>query len=265
METYQLLSLVIKGKNIKAKKHNISKDVNSLDLLKYYMIAKKYIKSDTPIIFVYDGNILKDDIDVNNKDKCIIAYHIVENEQVDGEADFYNSYGNILDSITNGLESLMVDGSSNISTNIMNTINNMTNANGLFNLSSDNREYTLDFENSDHEEDDLKSEKEDESDKEEESDKEDESDKDDVSDGADEDIFENSELNDSNIIQQNLSDIMNMFNSHASINYDDIKNRYKDHFEHMVNTLGFMDEEKVLQSLEICEGNLENAINYYLS
>ena len=76
----------------------------------------------------------------------------------------------------------------------------------------------------------MKSEKDDESDKENSSDEEDDSDKDDVSDGADENIFENSELNDSNIIQQNLSDIMNMFNSNASINYDDIKNRYKDHF-----------------------------------
>ena len=56
METYQLLSLVIKGKNIKAYAQYI-KDVNSLDYLKYHMIEKKYIKSDTPIIFVYDGNI----------------------------------------------------------------------------------------------------------------------------------------------------------------------------------------------------------------
>ena len=259
METYQLLSLVIKGKNIKAKKYDIPKDVNSLDLLKYHMLEKKYIKSDSPIIFVYDGNILKDVIDVDNIDKCVIAYRIVENEQVDGDTDFYNSYGNILDSITNGLQSLMSEGSTNISTNIMNTINNMSYSNGLFNLSSDNREYTLDFENSDNEEDDLKSEKEDESDK------EGESDKDDVSDGEDENILENNRLNDSNIIEQNLNDIMNIFNNQTGINYDDIKNRYKEHFEHMVNTLGFVDEEKVLQSLEICEGNLENAINYYLS
>ena len=143
METYQLLSLVIKGKNIKAKKYDIPKDVNSLDLLKYHMLEKKYIKSDSPIIFVYDGNILKDVIDVDNIDKCVIAYRIVENEQVDGDTDFYNSYGNILDSITNGLQSLMSEGSTNISTNIMNTINNMSYSNGLFNLSSDNREYTL--------------------------------------------------------------------------------------------------------------------------
>ena len=86
-----------------------------------------------------------------------------------------------------------------------------------------------------------------------------------MSDGEDENILENNRLNDSNIIEQNLNDIMNIFNNQTGINYDDIKNRYKEHFEHMVNTLGFVDEEKVLQSLEICEGNLENAINYYLS
>lgn len=85
----------------------------------------------------------------------------------------------------------------------------------------------------------------------------------------DEDIIENpigmsnDEIN--NITSQIQSQLMNIYNSTSNgIDYNAIKEKYQDGFEIMVG-MGFHNEDRVLQSLQICEGNIENAVNYYLS
>ena len=81
-----------------------------------------------------------------------------------------------------------------------------------------------------------------------------------------ENIINESTLNESfiNVISQ-LSNINNLDNIYTSnINYNQIKENYETEYNNMKN-MGFTNENKILQSLYICNGNLEEATNYYLS
>ena len=58
-----------------------------------------------------------------------------------------------------------------------------------------------------------------------------------------------------------------MFNSSTqSINYIRRENedKYKDQIEQLLN-MGFTNRTNILQSLIVSDGNIEHAINYYLS
>tara|TARA_B100001093_G_scaffold503917_1_gene558985 strand:+ start:2177 stop:3109 length:933 start_codon:yes stop_codon:yes gene_type:complete len=73
----------------------------------------------------------------------------------------------------------------------------------------------------------------------------------------------NEEIN--NITNQIQSQLMNIYNSTSNgIDYNAIKEKYQEGFETMV-AMGFHNDDRILQSLQICEGNIENAVNYYLS
>tara|TARA_B100000575_G_C23142084_1_gene664972 strand:+ start:6768 stop:7763 length:996 start_codon:yes stop_codon:yes gene_type:complete len=63
-----------------------------------------------------------------------------------------------------------------------------------------------------------------------------------------------------NIYQQTL----NTFNYANSFNYTEIKEKYSEEYEHM-KQIGFIDDNKILEALYICDGNIENSVNYYLA
>ena len=50
----------------------------------------------------------------------------------------------------------------------------------------------------------------------------------------------------------------------ANINYNEIKNKYSEEYTTMLS-MGFTNINRVLQALQICEGDIEKSINYYLS
>jgi hypothetical protein len=45
---------------------------------------------------------------------------------------------------------------------------------------------------------------------------------------------------------------------------NNLREQYKDEIETM-KAMGLSDENKILQSLSVCEGNVEHAVNYYFS
>jgi hypothetical protein len=63
-------------------------------------------------------------------------------------------------------------------------------------------------------------------------------------------------------LSEQLQDILN--GSITGIDYNDIKEKYSEGYDHM-KVIGFTDDRKILQALYVCEGNIENAVNYYLS
>lgn len=56
--------------------------------------------------------------------------------------------------------------------------------------------------------------------------------------------------------------LLNMYGT--NINYNEIKDTYSDEYTEMLS-MGFTNSNRVLQALQICEGDIEKAINYYLS
>ena len=50
----------------------------------------------------------------------------------------------------------------------------------------------------------------------------------------------------------------------ANINYNEIKDKYSDEYTTMFS-MGFTNINRALQALQICEGDIEKAVNYYLS
>ena len=87
---------------------------------------------------------------------------------------------------------------------------------------------------------------------------------DDLEDESDEELDGENIVNDNrslNIVNQLLS----MYNSNStsiqSIN-NNAREKYKDQIEQM-KAMGLTDENKLLQSLTVCDGNVEHAVNYY--
>jgi hypothetical protein len=64
-----------------------------------------------------------------------------------------------------------------------------------------------------------------------------------------------------------LNQLISMYSSN-SVSQTSIQNnlreQYKDEIETM-KAMGLSDENKILQSLSVCEGNVEHAVNYYFS
>ena len=66
-------------------------------------------------------------------------------------------------------------------------------------------------------------------------------------------------------VTNTLTQLLNIYQSTStSNNFDNIRERYQTEFNEM-QAMGFTDENRILMSLYVCEGNCENAINYYLS
>lgn len=68
-------------------------------------------------------------------------------------------------------------------------------------------------------------------------------------------------VNDPNLASQ----LLNIFgNVNTGLNYEDIREQYIDQFNHM-NDIGFNDYTKIITALYVSNGDIESAINYYLS
>lgn len=66
-------------------------------------------------------------------------------------------------------------------------------------------------------------------------------------------------------VTNTLSQLLNIYQSSStSNNFHNIREQYPTEINDM-RAMGFTDENRILMSLYVCEGNCENAINYYLS
>jgi hypothetical protein len=66
-------------------------------------------------------------------------------------------------------------------------------------------------------------------------------------------------------VTNTLTQLLNIYQSEGtSTNLSSIRERYSNEYNEMT-AMGFTDENRILMSLYVCEGNCENAINYYLS
>lgn len=66
-------------------------------------------------------------------------------------------------------------------------------------------------------------------------------------------------------VTSTLTQLLNIYSSGSnSLNLASIREQYSAQFSEM-RDMGFTDHNKILMSLYVCEGNCENAINYYLS
>ena len=66
-------------------------------------------------------------------------------------------------------------------------------------------------------------------------------------------------------VTNTLTQLLNIYQSEGtSTNLSGIRERYSNEYNEMT-AMGFTDENRILMSLYVCEGNCENAINYYLS
>ena len=74
-------------------------------------------------------------------------------------------------------------------------------------------------------------------------------------------------VNSQNDIMNMTSQLMNIY-SNSMQNMQNIRTenmeKYKDEIEQMTN-MGFDNREKIIQSLVVCNGNIEQAVNYYLT
>ena len=66
-------------------------------------------------------------------------------------------------------------------------------------------------------------------------------------------------------VNNTIAQLLNIYQSSGiSDSLSAIREQYNQQFEEMLS-MGFNDENKIITSLYVCEGNCENAINYYLS
>ena len=61
------------------------------------------------------------------------------------------------------------------------------------------------------------------------------------------------------------SQLLNIFqNTNNQIDYEGIKQDYLEQYNYM-HSIGFNNDNKILTALYVCQGDIESAINYYLS
>ena len=84
--------------------------------------------------------------------------------------------------------------------------------------------------------------------------------------GQQEDVIDNinNEGTNAELINNTVTQLLNIYNTNVNSGYNSLLSRYSEQIEQMRN-LGFTDENKILISLHVSEGNFENAVNYYLS
>ena len=68
-----------------------------------------------------------------------------------------------------------------------------------------------------------------------------------------------------NSVNNTITQLLNIYQSSGnSDTLSSIREQYNQQFEEM-HSMGFSDETKIITALYVCEGNCENAVNYYLS
>ena len=277
MASLKLLSLKFYNTKVLHKLNTFEQVDNILGLRKE-LIKKEIIEKKDPHIFVYNGGIVQDDYDLMTIDKAIICL-IFKPKTL--EKSMFSS--NPLDLLNNGL--INNNFSNELLGNFFNNVNpNMSMNNfqelmesqfrNLLSTSSENQQPLSFIEDKDtvaetnqektndkKDKEIVKNDDESENGEEEVSDEEENDEEEEVSDGEENDIQINNEE-----IMNLGNQLLNIYNnSSTQIDYSSIEEKYKDQFNEMYNIMEFTDRHKVLQSLEICEGNIENAINYYLS
>lgn len=199
-------------------------------IIRYLTRFKSWIehyRQSIPLL-IYNGSILKEDIKiVDLKTSPILLFKHVKFKD--------NSLSGINNSINHIMSNYFGGMNTNMTGNIFESlINNMTNIqNDLNNAENDN-------------------------------------DSDDGIDIEDEDENVNQVNNNQNLNNQSLNimnQLLNMYSNNTvtqtSIT-NTLKDKYKDEIETMKN-MGLVDETLIIQSLSICEGNVEHAINYYFN
>ena len=86
----------------------------------------------------------------------------------------------------------------------------------------------------------------------------------DLDEESDEEVDEENIVNDNsslNIVNQLLSMYRSNSTNIQTIN-DNNREKYKDQIEQM-KSMGLTDENKILQAITVCDGNVEHAVNYY--
>lgn len=75
----------------------------------------------------------------------------------------------------------------------------------------------------------------------------------------------NNEGTNINSVNNTITQLLNIYQSSGiSESLSTIREQYNQQFEE-ISSMGFTDENKIIIALYVCEGNCENAINYYLS
>lgn len=83
--------------------------------------------------------------------------------------------------------------------------------------------------------------------------------------GTDEETHVNEDGTNINSVNNTIAQLLNIYQSSGNSNtLSSIREQYNEQFEEM-HSMGFSDETKIITALYVCEGNCENAINYYLS
>ena len=75
----------------------------------------------------------------------------------------------------------------------------------------------------------------------------------------------NNEGTNTELVNNTITQLLNIYQSSSSTqNINNIRERYTNELNEL-RSMGFEDESRLLIALYVCEGNCENAINYYLS
>lgn len=271
---------------IKYQKISIPNNKNNVEELYHMIINKKIIEFDTPVIFINKGNMLNGKEKISDLEKSIICYsfNLINNKNISR--------------IFNPLSSSDLTGSiSSLFDNISNTVFNFNYSNNISNSNNNSNNYVLESENNSPitthidtdseidipltDTDSL------------------------LSDNESDNNLSNNNLNDvntdisttntlpnisttafndnidnfvnsmenalNNFLENNnnadISSISNQFINSLSnfqTNISDSKTKYKEQIE-IIKNMGFSNEQLIIQSLIVSDGNVENAVNYYLS
>jgi len=199
------------------------------DYMNKYRTLKKLLTTNIPII-INDGKPILNDINMKDIDGCPIL--VFKDNKFKKPTNITSNYANIFSNILSGNSSDVIN-SEEMFTNLVNAMASNMNLNIRSSNSIENIDQLEELENeSDEEEDELED--------------------------GENIVNDNSSLN---IVNQLLNMYGTNSTSQQSIN-DIAKEKYKDEIEQMKN-MGLNDENKLIQSISVCDGNVEQAVNYY--
>lgn len=198
------------------------------DYMNKYRTLKKLLTSSIPII-INDGKPILNNMKMNDIDGSPVL--IFKQNKFKKPTNITSNYSNIFSNILSGNSEDMFN-SEEMFTSLVNAMASNMN----LNIRSSNSLENIDQLN----------------------DLEDESDEDIEAEDSENIVNENSSLN---IVNQLLNMYGTNSTSQQSIS-DTAKEKYKDEIEQMKN-MGLNDENKLIQAISVCDGNVEHAINYY--
>ena len=198
------------------------------DYMNKYKTLKKLLATNIPII-INEGKPILNDMNMKDIDGCPIL--VFKDNKFKKPTNITSNYSNIFSNILSGNSSDMFN-SEEMFTNLVNAMTSNMNLNIRSSNSIENIDQLEELENETDEEEELED--------------------------GENIVNENSSLN---IVNQLLNMYGTNSTSQQSIN-DTAKEKYKDEIEQMKN-MGLNDENKLIQSISVCDGNVEQAINYY--